>query len=119
MLTGAVILFAVLFVRPYRVPSVSMEPALRTGDRFLVLKIGGWGPGDIVVFHAPPRAADACGVGGTFVKRVLRESGSRAFLVGDNRAQSCDSRAYGAVPKGSVVGRVFFVYWPPSRWSFR
>jgi signal peptidase I len=119
VLVAAAILFAVLFVRPYRVPSVSMEPSLRTGDRFLALKIGGWGTGDIVVFHAPPRAAGACGVGGTFVKRVLRERGSTVFLVGDNRAESCDSRAYGPVPKANVVGRAFFIYWPPSRWGFR
>ena len=41
------------------------------------------------------------------------------FLLGDNRAESCDSRAFGAVPKRNVVGRVVLVYWPPSRLGFR
>ena len=41
------------------------------------------------------------------------------FLLGDNRAESCDSRAFGAVPKRDILGRVFLVYWPPSRLGFR
>jgi signal peptidase I len=96
-----------------------MEPALRPGDKILALKIGGWGRGDIVVFHTPSRAAERCGVGGTFVKRVIRKGARTAFLEGDNRSQSCDSRAFGPVPNGNVVGRVFVVYWPPRRWGFR
>lgn len=41
------------------------------------------------------------------------------FFMGDNRAQSCDSRDWGAVPRGNLIGEVFFVYWPPSRIGFR
>src|SRR4029078_11321946 len=41
------------------------------------------------------------------------------FLLGDNRAESCDSRTFGAVPKRNIVGGVFLVYWPPSRLGFR
>jgi signal peptidase I len=41
------------------------------------------------------------------------------FLVGDNRALSCDSRVFGAVPKKDVVGKLTVVYWPPSRIGFR
>jgi len=111
--------FALLFVRLYRVPSVSMEPSLKPGDKLLALKIGGFGRGDIVVFGAPPRAATACGVGGTFVKRVIRLTHDSAVVMGDNRPESCDSRVYGPVPRRNVKGRVFFVYWPPSRWGFR
>jgi hypothetical protein len=39
--------------------------------------------------------------------------------MGDNRAQSCDSREWGAVPRANIVGEVFFVYWPPLRIGFR
>ena len=33
--------------------------------------------------------------------------------MGDNRAQSCDSREWGPVPRGNLIGEVFAVYWPP------
>ena len=41
------------------------------------------------------------------------------FFMGDNRAQSCDSRQWGSVPRGNMIGNVFFVYWPPNRIGFR
>ena len=41
------------------------------------------------------------------------------FFMGDNRAQSCDSRQWGSVPRGNLIGKVFFVYWPPNRIGFR
>jgi signal peptidase I len=41
------------------------------------------------------------------------------FMMGDNRAESCDSRTWGAVPRNKLIGIVFFVYWPPDRISFR
>jgi signal peptidase I len=34
------------------------------------------------------------------------------FVLGDNRSNSCDSRAWGLVPRDSIVGRVVAVYWP-------
>jgi signal peptidase I len=48
-----------------------------------------------------------------------RLGGDRYFLVGDNRRQSCDSRVFGPVAKSAVIGRVYLVYWPPSRLGFR
>jgi signal peptidase I len=41
------------------------------------------------------------------------------FMMGDNRAQSCDSRTWGSVPRNKLIGIVFFVYWPPDRISFK
>lgn len=37
------------------------------------------------------------------------------FVLGDNSARSYDSRYWGFVPRESVVGRGFFIFWPFSR----
>jgi signal peptidase I len=92
-------------VKPYRIPSASMEPTLRVGDRVLVNRFShhlGAEPevGQIVVFH-PPAGADIaaprCGrpvSGGpcarpagsasseTFVKRVVGVAGDRIAVRG-------------------------------------
>ena len=34
------------------------------------------------------------------------------FVMGDNRRQSRDSRDIGAIPRASIIGRVWVVYWP-------
>jgi signal peptidase I len=70
-------------VTPFRIPTSSMEPTLhcarpgqgceaRFSDRVLACKACYWfsspARGDVVVFHAPK---NACGIGGTFVKRLI------------------------------------------------
>ena len=37
------------------------------------------------------------------------------FFMGDNRMHSCDSRKWGTVPHGDLVGPVTLTYWPPNR----
>ena len=39
------------------------------------------------------------------------------FVMGDNRNSSRDSRFFGAIERGRIVGRAFSVVWPPSRWG--
>lgn len=34
------------------------------------------------------------------------------FVMGDNRSVSMDSRYFGPIPVGSIVGRAIIVYWP-------
>ena len=48
----------------------------------------------------------------TFPYKVPADS---AWVMGDNRTDSQDSRWFGAVPMSSVHGRAFFIYWPWSR----
>ena len=69
-LVGIVVLALVLafviqafLVKPYRIPSASMEPTLAIGQRILVDRIGmdfsSPQIGDVVVFH-PPEDYNAC-----------------------------------------------------------
>jgi len=39
----------------------------------------------------------------------------QVFVLGDNRAMSVDSRVFGPVGLGDVVGKVLVAVWPPSR----
>jgi signal peptidase I len=48
-----------------------------------------------------------------------RVAPSHYFMLGDNRANSCDSRTWGTVPRGSLVGPVILTYWPPTRLTRR
>ncbi len=106
---GLAFLAQAFVVKPYRIPSASMEPTLQIGQRILVNRIGagsgGWNVGEIVVFHPPadykggcadPRegqnvqgqtGAHACDVaqahqsGETFIKRVVGISGDRISVL--------------------------------------
>lgn len=37
------------------------------------------------------------------------------YVLGDNSASSRDSRYWGIVPKDNIIGRAFFIFWPPKR----
>jgi signal peptidase I len=164
-------------VKPYRIPSGSMEPTLAVGQRVLVDRIGmHFGDphvGEIAVFN-PPRSAQQQGCGVVrppgaacsrpesqrsstyFIKRIVAgpgdlisiveghviRNGKREgdhyirpcataadcnfptpikipaghwFMMGDNRGESDDSRFWGPVPTGWIVGGAFATYWPPDR----
>jgi signal peptidase I len=162
-------LIAFFFVaKHYRVPSSAMEPTLHCGrpgtgclakhkDRFIVFTFLGYGRGDLVVFETPPAAAERCGSGGLYVKRIVAEPGDvweerngvvyvndrkleepylesgrrdvqsfprvrlradQFYLLGDNRAASCDSRVFGPVDRDLIIGKAYAIYWPPKRIGF-
>ena len=178
-----------VIVKPYRIPSGSMEPTLAVGQRVLVNRIsmdfGEPHVGEIAVFH-PPEGAEQqeCGpilhevaLGGAacdqtnpkqasvnFIKRIVAGPGDELeikeghayrrahgvgsfvrekdsyirpceqptspdcnfptaikipaghwFMMGDNRGESDDSRFWGPVPTGWIIGGAIATYWPPDR----
>jgi signal peptidase I len=155
LLVSFVLVFG--FVRPFVVeafyiPSESMIPTLRVGDRVLVNKFiyrfTEPERGDIVVFESVE------GGGEDLIKRVVGVPGDRisvrrgkllvngepqrepyvndkypdrsfsapttvpkgrVFVMGDNRANSRDSRFFGPVPKKKIEGEAFLRFWPPDR----
>jgi signal peptidase I len=83
---GAVLAIKAWVVNPYRIPSSSMEPTLHCAepqpgcqanysDRVLanrfIYHLRDPHRGEIVVFNTPEKAFEACGAGGTFVKRII------------------------------------------------
>jgi signal peptidase I len=164
-------------VKPYSIPSGSMEPTLDIGDRVItnrfIYHFTDPSAGDIVVFH-PPAGVDngtECGVqpkvgepcpkptagesSQNFIKRIVAGPGDTLsvkdghpvvngvektdepyvrpcgggsacnmprtitippdyyFMMGDNRGASDDSRFWGPVPRGWIIGKAFVAYWPP------
>jgi signal peptidase I len=101
---GLAFLIQAFVVKPYRIPSGSMEPTLHIGQRILANRLSTHpGVGDIVVFH-PPAGADpaepVCGNGAqgagrpqacdmptaqestqTFIKRVVGVAGDRLRII--------------------------------------
>jgi len=38
------------------------------------------------------------------------------FALGDNRNNSNDSHTGWTVPRDNIIGKAWFIYWPPSKW---
>jgi signal peptidase I len=155
LLVSFVLVFG--FVRPFVVeafwiPSASMVPTLKYGDRVLVNKFiyrfTEPERGDVIVFKSVE------GDGQDLIKRVVGVPGDEisvrrgklfvngelqrepyvnkkypdrsfyasttipeghVFAMGDNRANSQDSRVFGPVPKENIEGEAFLRFWPPDR----
>jgi nickel-type superoxide dismutase maturation protease len=97
----------------------SMAPTLDRGDWLLLDPAAFRGrsprPGDLVVLRDPRDALDRARV---LVKRVRSVDADGTLDVrGDAADASTDSRAFGPVPPGLVLGRPVLRYWPPHRFG--
>lgn len=162
-------LIRTFIIQPFKIPSNSMFPTLKPGDRIFVSKFiyGARVPltdiqlpkvrdpkfGDIVVFTSPVEAKKY------LVKRFIASGGDTVqikdgeiyvngkemddppikpffyynrgeygatdevikvpegyfYVLGDNSANSMDSRYWGFVPYRNLVGKAFVIHWPIKR----
>lgn len=121
----ALLLFALAasrFLQRYVVRGESMTPAFKPGDRLIAESLS--------YRLRPPRAGDAVIVrqpgskGRKDLKRIAAAPGATVeglhgphtlaadewFVLGDNLDASTDSRSLGPVPRGDILGRVWFKY---------
>jgi signal peptidase I len=128
---ACVIAVAGLAFKRLEVVGDSMRPTLEEGDRVVVLRVPGrlLRPGGLVAFVDPrpierarppatdrwPPAPPAEAHPRLIVKRVVGVSYRGMQVRGDNRGASTDSRQFGEVPHGLVIGRVLYRYAPADR----
>ncbi|MGB2599384.1 MAG: signal peptidase I [Candidatus Omnitrophota bacterium] len=168
-------------IQPFKIPSSSMYPTLKPGDRIFVSKfiygakipftnfrlpeVRGPKFGDIIVFLSPEEKkkylvkryiagggetvqikdgnlyvngkerftlieSDEKGGSETYRRafyfnhnfhgpagKVVTVPEGHFYVLGDNSANSRDSRFWGAAPGKNLVGRAFVIYWPINRWQ--
>jgi nickel-type superoxide dismutase maturation protease len=94
-------------VRRIVVAGPSMLPTLAEGERVLARRVRRVRVGDLVVCRAPED-------GLLLVKRVVSCANGAVEVRGDNEGASVDSRHFGALDGGAVLGVVFYRYHPPA-----
>ncbi|XAR50846.1 Signal peptidase I [Bertholletia excelsa] len=107
----------------------TLNPRMSTDDYVFVEKLClvkyQFSKGDVVVFSSPSNYREKhikriVGLPGDFIgdpysPDALRIPKGRCWVEGDNSAVCSDSRSYGPIPLGLILGRVTHVVWPPHR----
>jgi signal peptidase I len=108
-------LLVTFVAQPFTIYGTSMYPTLKNGDLVIVSKISLFSrssvrTGDIIAFFAPVADADV------LIKRVSdREEApdNKYFVLGDNIEHSIDSRQFGRIAEGKIIGKAVLILWPP------
>lgn len=88
----------------YTVSGRSMYPHFSHGEKVLVQKrwfFATFPMGSVIVLQDPRNKK-------IILKRIKKITGNTFFVVGDNGAESTDSRVFGPVVKVNIIGRVIF-----------
>ncbi|MEK6963216.1 MAG: nickel-type superoxide dismutase maturation protease [Nanoarchaeota archaeon] len=89
----------------YKVIGKSMEPAYSEGDYLIVNRIAFYfrkpKKGEAVLLEDPR-------TGKVILKRIQAVKKQRYYVLGDNKNQSTDSRAFGWVPSEKILGNVLW-----------
>ncbi len=115
----------VFLYQPVQVEGTSMMPRLENHERIFINKfVYRFEPikrGDIVVFQYPLDTSKS------YIKRVVGLPGELvsvrdgrvyvAYVLGDHRESSNDSRVWGTVDRKYIYGKAVFVYWPFSQFG--
>jgi len=117
---GLALLIQAFLVKPYQIPSGSMEPTLDVGQRVIV-----------GVPHAGETKPRACPAPTpqesqtNFTKRLIVGPGDRLYIKnghpvvnGVMAKEPFINRLWGPVPRDWIIGEAFFTYWPPGRLGF-
>ena len=87
----------------YQISGKSMEPTLPAGDSILVNRVAYLfakpQQDDIIALHDPRD-------GKILIKRISKVTGNSYFVQGDNKNSSTDSRVFGMIERGDIVGKV-------------
>jgi signal peptidase I len=111
----------------FRTPEAAQQCGLSDGGSTFVKRIIGL-PGDLVSERDGTIYIDGDRLVEPYIDPMLRGhetdrwarvAPGHYFVLGDSRIHSCDSRIWGTVPRGNLIGPVMLTYWPPSRGSFR
>jgi signal peptidase I len=110
------------FSAPARGDIIVLESSLTTRDAQYIKRIVGM-PGETITFREGLVMVDGEPLVEDYIDGAITECGPDAFcsitvpenhvyVLGDNRLDSEDSRAFGAIPFEDIVGKVIFSNWP-------